>query len=227
MAALERWTRTLWEGRPGAGGTADAGRAAPNRGLRRAAAVSVWAITGLAIGAFGVIGLPMGLPFLPPEPMARYAAWLGVTEAVTTNTGEELPLPQDYADMLGWETLADSVAHVYRTLPEEDREAAVILATNYGRAGAIDFYAGDELPHAVAPVGSYWFWGPGERPGQVTVVVGAEPEDLLGEYFEEATLAARVRNPWGVPEERSVGIVVARNPVRPLQAVWPEWRGVN
>ncbi len=210
MAELERWTR----------------RSAGTR-WPRGAAPMVWGLTGLVVVVFGVGSLPMGLPFLPPEPMARYAARLGMTAAVTTNTGERLPLPQDYADMLGWEALADSVAHVYRSLPAEDREAAVILATNYGRAGAIDFYAGDEIPHAVAPVGSYWFWGPGDRPGQVTVVVGAEPEDLLGRYFEEATLAARVRNPWGVPEEQSVGIVVARNPIRPLQDVWPEWRGVN
>jgi hypothetical protein len=150
-----------------------------------------------------------------------------VTEAVTTNEGQRLPLPQDYADMLGWEALADSVVRVYRSLPGEDREDAVILATNYGRAGAIDFYAGDEIPHAIAPVGSYWFWGPGDREGRVTIVVGAEPEDLIGEYFREATLAARVRNHWGVPEERSVGIVVARDPLRPLQEVWPEWRGIN
>ena len=194
---------------------------------RPGAAMTVWGIVVAAVGGFAVIGLPMGLPVLPPETMARYAAWLGVTEVVTTNTGERLELPQDYADMLGWEQLADSVTHVYRSLSPEDREQAVILATSYGRAGAIDFYAGDEIPHAVSPVGSYWYWGPGDRPGQVTIVVGAEPEDVLGEYFAEATLAARVRNPWGVPEERNVGIVVARDPIRPLQEVWPEWRGIN
>ncbi len=205
MTEVERWARRLREGR----------------------ALAVWGVVVVAIGAFGVIGLPMGLPFLPPATMARYSAWLGVTKPVTTNEGPRLPLPRDYADMLGWKTLADSVVHVYRSLPAEERERAVILATNYGRAGAIDFYAGGEIPHAIAPVGSYWFWGPGDRPGRITVVVGAEPEDLIGEYFEEATLAARVRNHWGVPEEWSVGIVVARNPIRPLQEVWPEWRRID
>lgn len=218
MAELEKGLRRLRIG---------GGEAAGERRGRPGLATAAWLGVGLVIVPAGVISIPLGLPFLPPEPMARYAAWLGVSATVTTNTGERLALPQDYADMLGWETLADSVAHVYRSLPPEDRERAVILATNYGRAGAIDFYAGDEIPHAVAPVGSYWFWGPGDLPGQVTVVVGAEPEDLRGEYFLSATLAARVRNPWGVPEERDVAIVVARDPVRPLQEVWPAWRGVN
>jgi hypothetical protein len=183
-------------------------------------------VAGTALG-FAVIGLPMGLPFLPPEPMARYAAWLGVTQSVTTNTGERLELPQDYADMLGWKTLADSVVATWEELPVEDRERTVILATNYGRAGAIDFYAGDRIPHAVAPVGSYWFWGPGDRPGTITILVGAEPEDVVGIYFGRAELARRVRNPWGVPEERDVPITVARDPTLPLQEVWPAWRGVN
>ncbi len=208
MAEAERWARGLARRRP-------------------FVALGFRALVGVAVVGFGVVALPMGLPFLPPEPMARYAARLGVTQAVTTNTGEVLELPQDYADMLGWEALADSVARVYRDLPPADRERAVILATNYGRAGAIDFYAGDEIPHAVAPVGSYWFWGPGDRPGAVTVAVGAEVEDLVGEYFRIAVEATRVRNPWGVPEERDVPIVIAREPIRPLQDLWPRFRGAN
>ncbi len=233
LAGVARWTRASSrlggaDGGDGADGVDDDGdrRSVGPSGRLRMPAVAWSAMAVLVIG-WGVISLPMGLPFLPPEPMARYAARLGITGAVTTNTGEGLELPQDYADMLGWEALADSVLAVYRELPPEERETAVILATNYGRAGAIDYYGADELPHAVAPVGSYWFWGPGERPGQVTIVVGAAPEDLLGEHFRSARLARRVENPWGVPEERSVGIVVARDPVRPLQDVWPRWRGVN
>ncbi|MEJ2502214.1 MAG: glycosyltransferase family 39 protein [Gemmatimonadota bacterium] len=208
MARVERWAGRLRERQP-------------------VAAFGVWGLVGAAVIGFGLVALPMGLPFLAPEPMARYAARLGVSQAVSTNTGERLALPQDYADMLGWEALADSVAATYDALPAGDRERAVILATNYGRAGAIDFYAGDRIPHAVAPVGSYWFWGPGDRPGAVTIVVGAEPEDLIGTYFREATVARRVLRPWGVPEEQDVAITVARDPIRPLQDVWPRWEGEN
>ena len=208
MARAELWTRRLGGRRP------------------LAAPVS-WTLIGVAVVGFGVVGLPMGLPFLPPEPMARYAIRLGVTRAVTTNTGERLELPQDYADMLGWKELADSVTAVWDGLPPEDRERGVILATNYGRAGAIDFYGPDRLPPVIAPVGSYWFWGPGDRPGHVAIVVGDEPAELEGQYFRTATLARRVPKPWGVPEERDVPISIAREPVRALQEVWPEFRGMN
>ena len=50
---------------------------------------------------WGIAVLPFGLPILPPVPMARYAAAVGIKAAVTTNSGTQLALPQDYADMLG------------------------------------------------------------------------------------------------------------------------------
>jgi hypothetical protein len=169
----------------------------------------------------------LGAPILPPAPMARYAAALGIGEAVATNTGGVLPLPQDYADMLGWRALADSVARVYDALPPADRARAVILANNYGEAGAVDFYgARFGLPKVVAPVGSYWFFGPGKLPGDVVITVGVQPADLAS-YFSSVEPVTRTRNPWGVREERSVPIVVARDPYRTLQSIWPEFRGRN
>lgn len=57
----------------------------------------------LLITTWGAISLPFGLPIVPPRPMAKYAAALGIQAAVTTNRGTTLALPQDYADMLGWE----------------------------------------------------------------------------------------------------------------------------
>jgi hypothetical protein len=178
------------------------------------------------VAGWGALTVPLGLPFLPPEPMARYAARLG-SGATTTNVGHRLNLPQDYADMLGWDELAAATEAVWRRLPPEDRRRAVIIATNYGRAGAIDWFTGDDVPPVVAPIGSYWFFGPGDLPGEVAVVVGDEAAELEGRYFRSAVEATRVLRPWGVPEEQDVPIVIARDPIRPLQEIWPEFRGRN
>ncbi len=70
------------------------------------------ALAWAAVG--GALLLPMGIPLLPPAPMARYSETLGMTRAVTTNRGTTLPLPQDYADMLGWREQVAEVARVYR-----------------------------------------------------------------------------------------------------------------
>lgn len=177
--------------------------------------------------AFGLVTLPMGLPVLPREPMARYAERLGITAATRTNVGVQLELPQDYADMLGWEEFADTVASVWMELPERERDGAVLLATNYGRAGALDWYGPDRgLPPAIAPISSYWFWGPGQREWEVAVVAGSDSLSLAG-FFEEVREAARIRDPWRVPEERDVGVFVVRSPYESLDEVWPRFEGRN
>ena len=187
-------------------------------GLRTAL---VWAAVVLSV-TWGLVSLPLGVPVVPPQPMARYAARLGLTAAVQTNRGTVLPLPQDYADMLGWEEKVRAVARVYDSLPPDERRDAVILAPNYGRAGALDFYGPRlGLPEAVCPCGTFWQFGPGEKPGRVVVGVGISAR-FLEEHFDSVATAATVLEPWGVEEEQEMVIRVARGPRRTLQE---EWRG--
>jgi hypothetical protein len=180
-----------------------------------------WASAFLVVLYGGLLTLPLGVPVLRPPEMARYALRLGVTAAVQTNRGELLELPQDYADMLGWEAQVAAVADAYRSLPPAEREAAVIIAGNYGEAGAIDFLGTRHgLPAAISTAGTYWQFGPGDRPGAVAVTIGVDREDLL-EYYDSVVTVARVDEPWVVTEERNVPINVARRPRTTLQAVWP------
>ncbi len=197
------------------------GSSGSRRTLRTASLVMLWTL----VIAWGVIGLPMGLPFLGPEPMSAYAARLGA--GTTTNTGEVISLPQDYADMLGWEDQAAAVEAAWHSLTPDEQARTVILATNYGRAGAIDWFGSDALPAAIAPVGSYWFWGPGPLPGEITIVLGDEAAELEGAYFRSATEFTRVRRPWGVTEEQDVPVTIARDPLGSLQEFWPRFEGMN
>jgi hypothetical protein len=185
--------------------------------VRRALVAMVLVVTI----AGGVAALPFGLPVLPPEAMARYSAKLGITSAVMTNRGVVLPLPQDYADMLGWEEQVAAVARHYHALPAEKRTQAVIIGSNYGEAGALDFYGPRfGLPRAVSPAGTYWFFGPGNLPGDVAITIGIEAEDLA-DFYRSARVVERLDNPWLVPEQRDNPIVLAEQPQRTLQEVWP------
>ncbi len=179
-----------------------------------------WAVGG-AILAYGAVLLPIGVPVLPPERMSEYVTSIGLTAALRTNTGELERLPQDYADMLGWKAQVEAVAKVYHELPAQDREQAVIIAGNYGEAGAIDFFGPRYgLPGAVCPCGSYWFFGPGDKPGDVAVTIGPSRADLA-RFFDSLQVATRVSNPWAVQEERELTVYVARKPRQTLQQVWP------
>ena len=177
----------------------------------------------ILVVAFGLFSLPVGLPILPPEAMARYAGNIGA--ARTNNQGELGRLPQDYADMLGWEEEVRAVARVYHALPEAERAEAVIVGDNYGEAGALEFYGPRYgLPAPVSAAGTYWQFGPGDKPGTVVIVLGEEPESLR-HHADSVVLAARVTNPWGVEEEQDVPIVVGRRLNTTLQALWPSLGG--
>lgn len=195
------------------------------RGARLAAR---W-VTVALVAVYTIVALPVGLPILAPERMARYAERLGITAAVRTNRGTVGRLPQDYADMLGWKEQAEAVTAVYRALPPEDRARAVVLGANYGEAGALEFYGPRlGLPRPVSPTGSYWFFGPGDKPGDVLVTIGLTREDIA-DRFGRVVEAARVTNAWAVEEEQDLRVLVAsdRHPDWTLQTAWPTFRGRN
>jgi 4-amino-4-deoxy-L-arabinose transferase-like glycosyltransferase len=177
--------------------------------------------------AFAVVTFPLGVPILPAPAMADYARAVGVEAAVRTNTGEVGALPQDYADMLGWEEQVAAVARVYHALPAHQRDQAVVVAGNYGEAGALELYGPRYgLPGVVSPTGSYWFFGPGDLPGEVVVTIGVSPSDLR-EFFDSVETAATVSHPWAVEEERHLTINVGTGARTTLQALWPALAGRN
>ncbi len=188
---------------------------------------SVEWIAAALIVAYGALTLPLGVPILPPETMAAYSTAIGAASALRNNQGELDRLPQDYADMLGWEHQVAEVASVYNSLSPSDKQQAVVIAGNYGEAGAIDYYGPRYgLPNAIAAAGTYWFFGPGTKPGSVAVAVGV-PEKTIRAFFRDGQLVKTVGDPWSVGEERNVPIFIARNPLRTLQEVWPSLAGRN
>jgi hypothetical protein len=179
------------------------------------------------IVAFGLLTLPLGIPVLSPEATAAYATRIGATSALRTNQGAMDRLPQDYADMLGWENQSRTLAAVVSTLPPAERDSVVIVAGNYGEAGAAEFYSSKyRLPPVISPVGSYWFFGPGDRSGAVVVTIGVDSVDLAKSYQEVHT-ASTIRSEWSVQEERVVPVLVGRKPKLTLQQIWPSLAGMN
>jgi hypothetical protein len=187
----------------------------------------VAALVAAPIVLGGLVLLPLGVPILAPGDMAAYGKAIGISKATETNAGTQLDLPQDYADMLGWEEQVAAVARVYRALPAAEQAQVTIVAGNYGRAGALQLHAPKYgLPPPVSRSGDFYNWGPGNRPGEVLIIVGGDAAEL-GQLFHSVTLAETVSNPRGVEEEREVRIHVVRDPVKPLRELWrelgPDW----
>jgi hypothetical protein len=70
--------------------------------------------------------------------------------------GKDHLLPQDFADMLGWSSLAKQVDSAYATI--EDKEHTLVLCDNYGQAGAINYYSAFKNINAVSFNADYINW---------------------------------------------------------------------
>jgi hypothetical protein len=173
--------------------------------------------------AGGVATAPYVLPVLPPESFLRYQNSMGL-KAPAEEKGKQGKLPQQYADMFGWENMVATVAKVYNTLSPEEKQKCVIGASNYGEAGAIDFFGKKYgLPHAISSHNNYWIWGPGEKPGEIAIIVGGNPEDYHSMY-EDVQQAATVICEYARPFETDLPVYLCRRPKVTLQQVWPRIR---
>ena len=170
--------------------------------------------------ASGLALTPIVLPILPVESYIRYAAALGMQP--DTPEGHRLgSLPQFYADMFGWEELAGSVADAYMSLTPEERQECAIYTQNYGEAGAVTFFGKDlGLPPAISGHNSLFLWGPGDRSGEVVIVVGGSVEGHR-EVFQEVTVAAVHTAAYAMPYENNLPIFICRGLKAPLAEIWP------
>ena len=181
------------------------------------------AVTALFLVTLSAITLPIVLPVQSPAATAQYAKRLGLDVGTRTNYGTSLQLPQDFADMLGWEALVRATAEEWSNLPDNDRARAVITARNYGEAGALDHYGPRYgLPRVVSGAGSYWFFGPSDLPGDVMISLG-ERMNVLMQLYTEWRVQRIVGTVWAVEEEQHVPITLCRGPRQSLQAVWPSF----
>ncbi|MBC6612639.1 glycosyltransferase family 39 protein [Hymenobacter sp. BT507] len=176
--------------------------------------------------------LPLLYPLYAPAHMqaisARYSS-LGVTR---WEDGRQHALPQDYADMLGWRELANKTWQAYQALPAATRARTLIKCSNYGQAGAINYYNRHRhMPPAQSFNGSYLFWFPQQLQGyQHLINIDDEPDDLTA-YFTRYRRVAEVQNPYA--RERGTAVMVGSGPTPALlarakqehQAALEAWEG--
>ena len=176
-------------------------------------------ITG-AVLIVGIVTAPLAKPLLSEERFIAYARVLGQDPRAGIDERHELgALPQHFADQHGWPELAATVAGVFRRMSDDERAHACIFASNYGEAGAIDFFGpAHGLPHAISGHNSYWLWGPGTCDFSTVVTIGLEPADVR-DHVQSATEAARVDCPYCMPYEQRP-LLVTHGLTVPRDALW-------
>jgi hypothetical protein len=96
----------------------------------------------LVVGLYALT-IRLAFPVLTPDQIEAKSKKFKSLGLLRWEDGKDHNLPQDFADMLGWKELAAKVKKVYDSLP--DPASTLILAANYGEAGAIDYYTNYKL----------------------------------------------------------------------------------
>lgn len=169
--------------------------------------------------AGGLVTAPLFLPILAPEQLVSYQTRIGM-EPSAGERHELGALPQYFADRFGWENMAATVSSVYRDLPLAQRERCLILTSNYGEAGAIDYYRRTyDLPPAVSGHNNYFLWGPGDFTGDTIITIDIS-QTFLERFFNEVTAAATIHSPYAMPSETGLTVYLCRGLKVPLEEAW-------
>jgi 4-amino-4-deoxy-L-arabinose transferase-like glycosyltransferase len=172
----------------------------PSAAWAKPVTVGLVALTGVAVA-------PLVLPALPPDTLISYQSALGLSAPKEENHGETT-LDQHFADRFGWENMAEVVAGVYDSLSPEER--AVIVASNYGEAGAIEYYSRQyDLPRVISGHNNYALWIPDDLRADVFIMVGFDAGEI-DQLFESIEEAALVVSPFAMPYETNLRVLVAR-----------------
>lgn len=144
--------------------------------------------------------LPFGLPVYNASGLVTYFNVLQTKYGVDTGRrfedGSIHSLPQDYADMIGWEELTAVANKAWQMIP--DKSAAFIYCENYGQAGAITVIGKKYgLPQAVCFSESFRYWIPRTFDPDITslIYINDEMGDDVKRVFKKITEVGKITNP--------------------------------
>jgi hypothetical protein len=159
--------------------------------------------------------LPLGLPIYPVNGLISYFERLdrryGIDVGRRFEDGTIHSLPQDYADMLGWEELTRLVDEAYQQTGE--KEHVLIYCENYGQAGAVAVIGQKYgLPEPVSFHESFLYWAPQHLHREVKefIYVNDELGEDIRQIFAEVREIGRIQHPHA--RERGTQVYLCRKP---------------
>ncbi|WP_336686242.1 glycosyltransferase family 39 protein [Chryseobacterium bernardetii] len=138
----------------------------------------------------------LAFPNKSPESMVKNPEAYKKFGLLRWEDGKDHPLPQDFADMLGWKELAQKVDKEYSRLSKSGN--TLVLCDNYGQAGAINYYSKEGIK-AVSFNADYINWFDLSKKYKNLIRIKNRSEDEVketGPFFEYAVIADSVTNPY-------------------------------
>src|SRR5271165_6586459 len=165
-----------------------------------------------------LVFMPLIAPVISPSQFVAFLRAIHFTPPVSEHSHARSPLPQYYSDELGWEAMVAEVARVYHNLPPDVQAKTAIKASNFGEAGAIDYFGPKYgLPKAVCFHQNYWYWGTHGYTGENIIVVNESNPEHLKRLSEHAEKVGHFEYPYAL---ENFDIWYAQGLKLSLQDVW-------
>jgi hypothetical protein len=181
--------------------------------MRRGRAAARQSLVGCALVLTVASTILFTLPVLPLAVLHR-------TPVVALN--------YDEGETIGWPTYVDEIAVVYRRVPAAERPDTIVLASNYGEAGAVDrFGPALGLPEAFSGQDGFWYWGPPPAASDAAVVVGFDHRQLT-RWFAHCAPDGHLSNSYGVKnQEQGTPIWTCGGRRHDWSGLWPQFRNLG
>jgi len=173
--------------------------------------------------ALGSLIMPLLLPMMKPQELANWYHSKGIDKTGSFKWEDQQyhPLPQDFADMIGWQELSAKTAAVYKSLPDSQREKTMIYCRGYYTAGALNYHAKKlGLPEVYSDNASFLFWMPEKYPFKHLILVGKrmpDADDIVFQQFEKVTIKDSIHYP--LFRETGMKIILFENGNDSLQPI--------
>lgn len=152
-------------------------------------------------------------PIYTPEEMIQRKSMYQSIGLLRWEDGKEHDLQQDFADMLGWEEMANKVDLAYEEIG--DQRHTLVYCDNYGQAGAVNYYSKYPSIKAVSFNADYINWFPIDTMEVKHMIMvkdiydsdstRSEEKDLFEEIYPSGT----VLNPYA--REKGTRIYILKN----------------
>jgi 4-amino-4-deoxy-L-arabinose transferase-like glycosyltransferase len=125
----------------------------------------------------------------------------------------------------GWPELTTAVADAFHTLPEGERQGAVLLADTYWQASAIDqFGPANGLPEVYSGSRGFWYFGPPPDSARATLFVGSD-DTTLRRYFGNVRKVRTFNSRYGITGiNTGLSLWICTNQRVEWSRMWPELR---
>ncbi|MDE3125637.1 MAG: glycosyltransferase family 39 protein [Bacteroidota bacterium] len=163
----------------------------------------------------GIFAWPVLLPIATPKQLAVYytRTHLNQTDLFKWEDQQMHPLPQDFADMIGWKSTTAKLSNFYNHLPETEKNNTLIFSRNYAFAGAMNYYGKQyHLPEVFSDDASFVLWMPNHYHIQNIILIAKHlpnKNDTAFHMFERYTVIDSLNNP--LARENGTKIIYFQN----------------